>query len=99
MSVRLPVRDSIEHRSHRDCPDLLHHLLQRLEPTLQRAEPGVLLPELLQFGFEIEAAEEAVIPLLGGEVAADGGEIDDGDGHSTWRRRAAVWTISEDLPI
>ena len=58
-----------------------HHLPQRRHPPLERAERGVSIPEILQLVLQVqeaaEVAEEAVVPLLDGEVLADGGEIED----------------------
>src|SRR5205085_12578142 len=72
-----------------------HHFTQGRYPALHGAEAGVGLPERLQLGLQIEVlgdvSQEAILPLLDGEVSADAGEIDDGDGDALGaqaRRRA-----------
>src|SRR5262245_31439725 len=50
---------------------------------MQRAEARMIEPELFDLVFELELlsdpAEQSVVPLLGGEVLADGRQIEDGD--------------------
>jgi hypothetical protein len=69
------------------APDLLQHdLAHGARPTLQGREPLVVTPEVFQLVFEVElladAAEQAVVPLLGREVLADGRQVEDGDGRA-----------------
>jgi len=55
----------------------------------------VSIPEILQLVLQVqeaaEVAEEAVVPLLDGEVLADGCEIEDRDGGPCRAQASGCW--------
>jgi len=80
-----------------------HHLPHRAHPALEGTEALVLAPEVVQLVFQVEVnahgAEQPFIPLLGGEVLAEGGQIEDGDADALLAEAHNVRTMREDLPI
>jgi hypothetical protein len=83
-----PVSSPAERRAPSDPGK--HDLAESSEPALQGPEPLLGQPELIQLilqgaaGIELvpQGTEQPTVPLVGREIVADGGEVEDGDGEA-----------------
>ena len=66
------------------------HVLQRGHPALERPQTVFVQPVIVQVVFQVaggiellaQPAEDAAIPLFGGEILANGGQVQHGYGHA-----------------